>query len=95
MSELSELRDSVNKLTLVVEKHIAQTEEYREQRDQAWKALTTSYWGKDGNAGLETKVDRLVQNDARRTWAFKAVVTGLIGLLLERFVSLFQHFKHQ
>ena len=59
MSELSELKEQINKLTQIVVGHISATEEYRTSRDKLVNAHSDALWDKNGNPGALTKLDRV------------------------------------
>ncbi len=45
----------------------------------------------DGNgAGLKTKVDRLRENEKRRTWQIRALFLGFVGWVVNVVVDLFK-----
>lgn len=73
MSEISELKQSVDGLKTVVMTHIAETNAYRKERDKVLDALTGSYWDKNGSVGTATKVDRLNEIEKNRKWFLRAV----------------------
>ena len=44
--------------------------------------------GTPGNPGHKVRIDRLEQSESRRTWAFRAVVVSVFGLIVEFVVGL-------
>jgi hypothetical protein len=90
MSELTDIKKSLDDLTRIVTTHIAATDEYRKSKDASWKAMTDAIWDKDGNPGALTKLDRLIQKDNQRTWVMRVVYAAVAGLGLERVFHFFK-----
>lgn len=90
MSELSEIKKGLDDLKTIVVTHIARTEEYREHQTKLINAHSDALWDNDGNAGLVTKVDRILQAEVKKDWQRKALGTGVIALIGERFSHFFK-----
>jgi hypothetical protein len=84
MSELSEIRDSLNKMNMLLTSHIAATEEYRKSRDKVIDAHSEALWDDGDSPGALTKLDRLIQKDHQRTWFVRMIAAAVIGLGLDR-----------
>jgi glutamine synthetase adenylyltransferase len=84
MSELSDIKESINELKQIVNGHIAVTNEYRRNQEKVQSAITDAIWDKGREPGALTKLDRLIEKDKSRTWLMRTVVTAVAGLGLDR-----------
>ena len=84
MSDISQLKEAVESLTTIVNKHIAETNEYRKHRDKIVDAHSEALWDKEGRIGLLTKVDRLIQTEAVRVKVYFVMITATVGIAAER-----------
>lgn len=90
MSELSDIKDSINELKQIVNGHIAVTNEYRKNQDKVQSAITDAIWDKGREPGALTKLDRLIEREKDRSWFQRGIIASIITLGVDRVWHLFK-----
>lgn len=81
MSELSEIKKSVDDLKDIVITHIAKTDEYRTHKDKLTEAHSQALWDHGDNKGLVTKVDRLERTDMLKNWIMGTIFIAVLSII--------------
>lgn len=86
MSDLSELHKDVAETNSLLRSYIAKNEERLAKIEDMQDDHSTVLWTKKD--GLEMRTDRLEQTEATRKWVIRAVGTGIVGIIADKFLHI-------